>query len=107
VARLSGIALRHARWREPTGDETAAAVAELREVAGHRRDLLAEEAGLLLGYYQDELGEPQAQAAAHFLIAAGADESLIPQWAEEGRRRAEARRMPPASVPGRRAPQRP
>jgi hypothetical protein len=57
IARISGIALRHARWRKPTGDETAAAVAELQEVAGDRPDLLAEEAGLLLGYYGGELGE--------------------------------------------------
>jgi hypothetical protein len=106
VARISGIAMRHSRWREPTGDETAAAVAELREVAGDRSDLLAEEAGLLRGYYEGELGEPQARAAAHFLIAAGADESLIPAWIEEGRRRAEVRRMPPFSQPGPRAPRR-
>jgi hypothetical protein len=107
VARISGIAQRHARWREPTGDETAAAVAELREVAGDRPDLLAEEAGIMLGYYEDDLGEPQAQAAAHFLIAAGADEDLIPKWTDEGRRRAEARRMPPFSQPGPRTPRRP
>src|SRR5215469_14332431 len=76
IARISGIAMRHARWCEPSGDETAAAVAELREVAGDRPDLLAEEAGLLLGYYEGELGEPQAKGRRSFLIAAGADESL-------------------------------
>jgi hypothetical protein len=106
IARISGIALSHARWRKPTGDETAAAVAELREVAGDRPDLLAEEAGLLLGYYEDELGEPQAKAAAHFLVAAGADEALIPAWIKEGQRRAEARRLPPFTASGPRAPRR-
>jgi len=34
VARISGAAMRHASWREPAGDQIAAAVAELREVAG-------------------------------------------------------------------------
>ena len=41
VARLAGAAQRHAPWREPTRQETAAAVAELREIAGSRADLLA------------------------------------------------------------------
>jgi hypothetical protein len=33
VARISGVAMRHASWREPAEDEIAAAVAELCEVA--------------------------------------------------------------------------
>jgi hypothetical protein len=107
IARISGIALRHARWREPTEDELAAAVAELREVARDRPELLAEEAGILLGFYEDGGDEPRAKAAAQLLIAAGADESLIPQWIEEGRCRAEARRHPPFSRPGSPPPPRP
>ena len=95
VARISGVALRHANWREPAGDEIAAAAAELREVAGDRPDLLAEEAGILLGFHQGGLNEPKARSAAQLLIAAGADESLIPGWIEEGRRRAELGRHPP------------
>jgi hypothetical protein len=106
LARIAGIARRHASWREPTGPEIAAAVAELREVAGDRPDLLAEEAGIQLGFHEGGLDEPRAKAAAQLLIAAGADESLIPQWAEQGRRRAEAARLPPFSRPGR-APRRP
>jgi hypothetical protein len=73
-------------------------VAELREILTGRDDgpaLLAQVAGLLTGFHAgDDLYEAKARAAAHFCIAAGADESLIPQWAEEGKRRAEARRMP-------------
>ena len=103
VARISGIATRHASWREPTENEIAAAVAELREVAGDRPDLLAEEAGIQLGFYEGDLDEPRAKSAAQLLIAAGTDESLIPGWIEEGRRRAEVRRKPPFSSPGRRA----
>jgi hypothetical protein len=90
----------------PAENEIAAAVAELREVAGDRPDLLAEEAGIQLGFHEGGLDEPRAKAAAQLLIAAGADESLIPQWAEQGRRRAEAARLPPFSRPGR-APRRP
>lgn len=97
LARIAGIAKRHASWREPTGPEIAAAVAELREVAGDRPDLLAEEAGIQLGFYEGGLDEPRAKAAAQLLIAAGADESLIPGWIDEGRRRAEIRHRPPFS----------
>ena len=95
VARISGVAMRHAKWGEPAGDEIAAAVAEIREVVGDRPDLLAEEAGILLGFHDGGLNEPRARSAAQLLIAAGADESLIPAWIEEGRRRAELRRHPP------------
>ena len=77
VARISGVAMRHANWREPAGDEIAAAAAELREVAGDRPDLLAEEAGILLGFHEGGLNEPRARSAAQLLIAAGADENLI------------------------------
>jgi hypothetical protein len=90
-------------WRAPAGNEIAAAVAELREVAGDRPDLLAEEAGIQLGFHEGGLDEPRANAAAQVLIAAGAEESLLPRWIEEGRRRAEIRHRPPVSNPGRRA----
>lgn len=106
VARLDGTATRHAQWREPTETEIAAAVADLREIAGDRPDLLAETAGILLGASEGSLDELRARAAARFCIAAGADESLIPAWVEEGRRRAAERRMPPFSQP-RRTPPRP
>src|SRR6266566_734448 len=49
VAQLTGTARHHAKWRELTGDEEAAAVSELRELAGGRTDLLAEVAGILEG----------------------------------------------------------
>jgi hypothetical protein len=97
VARLDGIAKRHAAWREPTEAETVVAVAELRDVVGNRADLLAEVAGILLGFHEGNLDEPRAKAAASFCIAAGADESLIPGWIEEGRHRAEEARLPPFS----------
>jgi hypothetical protein len=107
VATLTAIANRHSRWRELTEAEAAAAVAEFWEVADGRGDLLAEVAGVLLGAHEGDLDEPKAKGAAELCRLAGADEDLIPEWIEEGRRRAEARRMPPFSQPGRRAPRRP
>ena len=89
----------YARWHEPTEDETAAAVAELREIAGDRPDLLAEGAGILLGFHEGGLDEPRARAAAYFCVEAGADRGQIAGWTEEGRRRAEAARHPPFSRP--------
>jgi hypothetical protein len=94
VARLTGAAGRHAPFREPTGAETATAVAELREIAGDRGDLLAEVAGLLIGFYRETKQERKAQAAARYCVAAGADPDLIPQWIEEGRSRAAVARQP-------------
>jgi hypothetical protein len=88
VARLTGAAQRHAPWREPTEEETAAAVAELREIAGPRADLLAEVAGLLIGFYQGTAEQVRARAAARYCRAAGADPQLIPRWMAEGQRRA-------------------
>lgn len=41
--------------------------------------------------------EPLAQCAARLCRQAGADEALIPQWADEGRRRAAAARLAPFS----------
>jgi hypothetical protein len=109
VARLDGIAQRHARWGALTEDEKAAGVAELREAADGRADLLAEVAGLALGTAESRGPEyeARAQAIAGLCRLAGADESLIPEWIEEGRRLAEARHPPPFSQPARRAPRRP
>ena len=103
AGRLTSIAQRRARWGELTEDETAAAVAELQEIAGGRADLLAEVAGIALGTSEGRGEEyrAQAQAVAGLCRLAGADESLIPQWTDEGRRRAETRRHPPFSQPGR------
>jgi hypothetical protein len=102
-AHLSGIALRHARWGGLTEAEKASGAAQLREVAGDRGDLLAEVAGLALGSANSRGPEYEArgQAVAELCLMAGADEALIPQWIQEGRRRAEAAKLPPFSRPGR------
>ena len=95
VAEIFGEARHHARWRPLTEAEETAAAAGLRALAGGRGDLLAEVAGIFEGTSEGELDEPLARCAARLCRRAGADESLIPQWVQEGRRRAAAARMPP------------
>ena len=106
VAQIDGTALHHARWRELTEAEYAAAVAALRELAAGRADLLAEVAGLLEGFGEGQLDEPLKRQAARLCRDAGADAAAIAAWVEEGRRRrAEAGRVPfsrPRRPPGRR-----
>lgn len=101
-ARLSGIALRHARFGGLTAAEKASGAAELKEVAGDRGDLLAEVAGLMLGTAESKGPEYEArsQAVAELCRMAGADEAVIPQWIQEGRRRAEAAKLPLFGRPG-------
>ena len=97
VAQLTGEARHRAKWCGLTGDEEAAAVAELQALAGGRADLLAEVAGIFEGASEGELGEPLARSAARLCRLAGADPEAIPAWIEEGRRRRSAARMPPFS----------
>ena len=95
IAQLTGEARFRSKWRDLTGDEEAAAVASLRELAGGRDDLLAEVAGIFEGASEGELDEPLARQAAGLCRKAGADPEAIPEWIEEGRRRAaNARRRP-------------
>jgi hypothetical protein len=97
VAELYGEAHRRAQWRDLSEAEEIAAVAELRELAGGRADLLAEVAGILEGTSEGELDEALARQAAGLCRAAGADPEAIPAWAAEGRRRRAAADQPPFS----------
>ena len=97
VARLSGTAKRHARWRDLSAEEEAAGVAELRELAVGRADLLAEVAGILEGASEGELDEPLKRQAAQLCRDAGADPEAIPGWTAEGRRRKGNTGRPPFS----------
>ena len=95
VAKLPGEGRHQAKWRELTEAEHAAAVGELRKLAGGRADLLAHVAGILEGAHEGKLDEPVAKQAAQFCRDAGADPEAIPAWIEEGRRRrANAGRVP-------------
>jgi len=95
VAQLTGTARHHARWRDLTADEQAAAVTELRDLAGGRADLLAQVCGIFEGASAGRHDEPLARQAAALCRLAGADEALIPPWAAERPRRAQAARQPP------------
>jgi len=95
VAQLAGAARRRAHRREPTLEEISVAVTELREIAGPRRDLLAQAAGLLVGFYRGTGEEARARTAASYCRAAGADQGLIPGWVSEGERRASCARQDP------------
>jgi hypothetical protein len=97
VAELTGEARHRAKWRPLTADEHDAAVAELRELAHGRADLLAEVAGLFEGCHEGELDEPLARQAAQLCWDAGADPEQIPGWIEEGRRRKARAGLPPFS----------
>jgi hypothetical protein len=77
VAQLTGEARHRARWRELSGEEEAAAVAALRELAGGRADLLAEVAGIFEGTSEGEPDEPLARSAARLCRMAGADPEAI------------------------------
>ena len=72
VAEIHGEARHHAKWPELTADEEAAAVADLRELANGRADLLATVAGLLKGFSEGELDEPPKRQAAHLRRMVGA-----------------------------------
>jgi len=72
VAKTSGEAEHHAKWRELTADEEAAAVAALRELAGGRADLRAEVCGVMEGASEGELHEPPARQATELCRKAGA-----------------------------------
>jgi hypothetical protein len=97
VAEIYGAARHRARWRELSSEEEAATVAEMRELAGGRADLLAELAGIFEGTSEGEPDEPRARQAAALCRKAGADPEAIPAWIEEGRRRRAAARRPPGS----------
>ena len=98
VAQLTGEARHHARWRELTAEEHAAAVTALRDLAAGRADLLAEVAGLAEGCSEGRLDEPVARQVAQLCRAAGADPAAVPEWIAEGRRRAARGRAAPPPV---------
>ena len=87
LAEITGVARRLARG-QLSGAEQQEAAAALSQVAQGRADLLAESAGLAIGAHEGGRDEARYLQAAQLCIDAGADLGLIPQWVEEGRRRA-------------------
>lgn len=82
-ARLSGTAKRLACACGPIDE----AVTELRELAGGRGDLLAEQAGIMAGAWSARVESGDHLLAAALLVLAGADHDLIAHWVAVGRER--------------------
>jgi hypothetical protein len=93
LAEITGVARRLARGQLTRAEQQEAAAA-LSQVAQGRADLLAEAAGLAIGSQEGGREEARHLRAAQLCIDAGADLSLIPQWAEAGDRRAGAAASP-------------
>jgi hypothetical protein len=88
-AKIAGTASRHA-GREPL--DVDAALAELREVAGDRADLLAERAGIIFGFRDENERDgrwPSRALQAALCIAAGADLTRLTEWIAVGQERAQ------------------
>jgi hypothetical protein len=90
LAEITGVARRLARGQALSGAEQQEAAAALSQVAQGRADLLAESAGLAIGAHEGNPDEARYLQAAQLCIDAGADLATIPDWIEEGRRRAGA-----------------
>jgi len=84
AAKLNGRAQRLAS----AGGAITDAVADLESMAHGRRDLLAQEAGLMVGWWSAKPGTGDYLLAAGLLVIAGADHDRLAQWIELGRRRA-------------------
>jgi hypothetical protein len=93
LAEITGVARRLTRGQLTRAEQQEAAAA-LSQVAQGRADLLAEAAGLAIGSQEGGREEARHLRAAQLCIDAGADLSLIPQWAEAGDRRAGAAASP-------------
>jgi hypothetical protein len=95
AAQIAAITRRHARGRPLTDGEETAALEELAEVAAGRADLLAQQAGLALGFHEADADAAVYRQVAQLCIRAGADTALISRWIDEGRRRAAAAKQIP------------
>jgi hypothetical protein len=74
-------------WRL-TAEEEATAVAELKRAAAGWAALLAECAGLALGYGEHQIDAARYRHIAELCVAAGVDQTLVEAWIEVGRQRA-------------------
>jgi hypothetical protein len=88
VTQPTGHAPDVAQNRRLTAEEAATAVREPKHAAAGWAALLAECAGLVLGYGENQLDTTRYRQIAELCIAAGVDETLIEAWIEIGRQRA-------------------
>jgi hypothetical protein len=80
-----------ARGGRLTAEEEAAAIAEIRHAAAGRADLLAERAGIALGYTDPGCDAARCRQIAKLCIAAEADQALMEHRIMTGRKRAAPR----------------
>jgi hypothetical protein len=88
-AGIAGTASRHA---SRTALDVDAALAELREVAAGRGDLLAERAGVIFGFHEEDARDGRwlrRALEAALCIAAGADLTRLTEWIAVGQERAQ------------------
>jgi len=71
-----------------TAEQEATAVAELQQAAAGWAALLAECAGLALGYGEHQPGAARYRHIAELCVTAGVDQTLVEAWIEVGRQRA-------------------
>ena len=101
LAQIAGVTRRHVRGGPLTGEQEAAALAELAEVSDGRIDLLAEHAGVLLGFHENDLDAAVYEQMAQLCISAGADMAAIEKWIGVGQMRAANAGRVPFGRPGR------
>ena|SRR6516225_7037288 len=78
----------HAQASRLTADEAATAAAGLQHAAAGWAALLAECAGLVLGYGENQFDASRYRQIAELCIAAGVEETRIEAWIDVGRQRA-------------------
>jgi hypothetical protein len=88
AAPATGPATHTAHSGRLTADEEAAAVTELTQAAPGLAAMLAECAGLALGYGEHRVDAARYRQVAELCIAAGVDQTLIEAWVDVGRQRA-------------------
>jgi hypothetical protein len=89
TAQLAGTAGRYVSQKPLDVD---AALAELREIANGRSDLLAERAGVIMGFHDENARDgrwPRRALEAALCIAAGADLTRLMEWIAVGQERAQ------------------
>ena len=82
----------------------AEALRRLRTLAAGRADLLAEAAGVSLGFSGDDPTKWAMRRAGELCVAAGADESQVEQWIAVGQARAELAKAVPSTYVRRNGP---
>jgi hypothetical protein len=88
ATQIFAVAARHAHGQQLTAREEAVAIADLRQAAAGRADLLGEHAGVALGFGESRPDAARYRQVAELCLAAGADQALMECWIKIARQRA-------------------